>query len=340
MDKQQKKRKSYVDVAKGLLIIMVVVGHYENISRVNFGIENVYIQSFNNLELLWVSWFMPAFFFLTGFCSNFNKALKPFLISNFKTILIPGILITILVRYCDNILNLNFSLKAWSPGFRSLIIKGGAGWFLTALFIAKLIYWYLNNRFAERRIIKLFFTTTLFVIGLFSYNTLTMIPNVWYFKHALLLTLFLALGDSLKGVDIKKNLIMLIGGLNFLSTILLLSFGFSIPVLASVTIIAYSQIPLELFLSITGCFFILYVSLLINNNTILEYLGRNSLVIYLVHFFFYKRLFYINNMFFEYDSWLFSLITIIVIVMLVLLFSVAIAYILNKPKLKFLLGKF
>lgn len=146
MDKIAKVRHPYIDVAKGILIIMVVVGHFENLSRLYYGIENSYIQAFNNVELLWVSWFMPAFFFFTGLCSSFNKPFKDFFIANFKSIIIPGILITLLLKYTDNILSLNFALKAWSPGFKNLLFRAGTGWFLPALFIAKVIYWKLNSK--------------------------------------------------------------------------------------------------------------------------------------------------------------------------------------------------
>lgn len=152
--------------------------------------------------------------------------------------------------------------------------------------------------------------------------------------------MFLAIGDFFKGKEINVKNLSLIGGSNFLITVVLIILGVSIPVLANKTLITYSQIPIELLLSVSGCMLIWRVALLINQCKFLEYLGKNSLVIYLTHGSIYKLLLPMSTFFYKYDNWLISLLTILSIVTVVILLSALISKILNQPKMKFILGKY
>lgn len=89
-----KNRISYFDVEKGILMLMVIFGHCINWN--NEAIKDVDITMLEPIKSLWLSFFMPAFFVITGMCSNFDRKFKDFLLRNFKGLLIPCWIFTIL----------------------------------------------------------------------------------------------------------------------------------------------------------------------------------------------------------------------------------------------------
>ena len=80
-----KERLPYIDVAKGLLILMVVWGHFELILRETHKTSDPVVAYWDHVEIIWSAFFMPAFFFITGLCGNFNKPFKKFVIQSFRT---------------------------------------------------------------------------------------------------------------------------------------------------------------------------------------------------------------------------------------------------------------
>lgn len=67
-------RLSYIDIAKGLLILMVVflhVGYYP--TSVWGGVNRAFELGMNTIGYLFIPFFMAAFFILSGFCSDAGK---------------------------------------------------------------------------------------------------------------------------------------------------------------------------------------------------------------------------------------------------------------------------
>lgn len=114
------KRFSYIDVAKGILILMVVWDHLPDVYIYLLKQTNIHIEWLDRTQWLFKIFFMPAFFCITGFCSNFNKDFKSFFVSNAKSLLIPNILLGMIVSH--------------SIGVGRVIMYGGSFWFLSALF--------------------------------------------------------------------------------------------------------------------------------------------------------------------------------------------------------------
>lgn len=132
--KEIRERLHYLDVAKGLLMLLVIIHHtfiYNNESLKDCDIDLIMpIQNF------WVSFFMPAFFVITGYCTNFNRKFGDYVWRNFKSIMIPAWFFTI------------FSLMKLpqidiADAARSILLYGSGWWFLSALFFSKIIYWFL-----------------------------------------------------------------------------------------------------------------------------------------------------------------------------------------------------
>ena len=266
-------RLHFVDVDKGILILIVVAHHVFQVMR-NNGIiptESVYIERF------YATFFMPAFFFVTGYCSNFNKPFKQFLMSNIKSLIVPSLVFFFLNRSAEMLYFQTFSCRNVLFAIKLFLLTGGT-WFLTALFWAKIIYWWLRkyNKWAVwgGQVFLLVFTS-LVCARLFE---------PWYVYHSFGLLIFIWLVELMKGR--VPNL--------FLFLLLLIFY------IAYVAIIVYDgqhypRISMQISLrinsilpfitgAISGTLVLFYISYLIKQNSILEYIGRNSIVIYLTHF--------------------------------------------------------
>lgn len=181
--KAKKERLHYVDVSKGLLALMVVLSHLQNVA-VSLDIENTLCKSIDSLEVFWCPFFMPAFFILTGFCSNFNKEFKSFLISNFKTLIIPSIFLAFIVRWINGIAD-GVTTPQYYMFIGMGIIKTCGNWFLPALFVSKIVYWFLNKYVKSIYIIAII-TIVLFYLGYFLYTFVPSLPNLWSWKYGIL----------------------------------------------------------------------------------------------------------------------------------------------------------
>lgn len=140
-----KQRIEWIDIAKGILIILVILGH----SHVNGYVDYV-IYSFH----------MAGFFLLSGITFNGRRQFKVFLTRKIRSLLLPYVVFSLLLiayQYAGHILfRTNFSLVG---GLLSMLfpISGREGttvyhlWFLPCLFLAEIaVYWivrvYIKNK--------------------------------------------------------------------------------------------------------------------------------------------------------------------------------------------------
>ena len=81
-------RISYLDVAKGALIILLVFAHFRSaLNRTDF--KNDYFEYVYGWNSIFTCFYMPAFFLISGYCSNFRKDPKTFLKSLLKSLVLP-----------------------------------------------------------------------------------------------------------------------------------------------------------------------------------------------------------------------------------------------------------
>jgi len=123
------QRIEYIDIAKGIGMMLVVIGHL--------------VDGKSALGLSISSFHMPLFFILSGLCFNEAKwpQFKPFLVRRIKTLAVPLLLFSVLVHCAKTSLGMvDYSIIDISQ-FR----LPGAGWFVLVLFFAELIYFPLNK---------------------------------------------------------------------------------------------------------------------------------------------------------------------------------------------------
>lgn len=121
-------RIEYIDIAKGIGIILVVLGHTLNQHK----LPCLYIRSFH----------MPLFFFISGLCFSFDKynSSVTFINKRYRQIIIPLInflLLSILV-------SISITPQYYPP---ELLFQRmpGAMWFLLVLFIVEIIYFFFGK---------------------------------------------------------------------------------------------------------------------------------------------------------------------------------------------------
>lgn len=317
---------------------MVVWGHYELICRLCYGISDPTINKLDSVENLWVAFFMPAFFFITGFCTNFNKPFGQFMMAGIKTLLIPAVII----NYGANIIE--YAAWGWGPLtiaktiVKSFILTCAGEWFIPSLFISRIIVYGLIR--LKSRYMQVLLALLLLILGAILYNSCENIPNIWYFKHALMVVPFMIGGLYMKPIGTRGGKYLKISSLLYVVLIMAVLFsGTGVPYITNRVDVELWQIPELIILALTGTLMILFISDKIKANKILEFLGRNSLVIYLSHFLFYRLYIYLVLPLFN-QSGILSFCIFFGVVIANIVSCCLIAYLLNTRYLKWILGKF
>ena len=133
MIQKSQKRIGYVDLYRGIGIILMIMAH------IGFGsLFDYYIHAFH----------MPMFFFVSGF---FYKSDSPdkFFKQKIKTLIIPYVFYTFIIYIGWKVIcgNPDDSLIIIFLYMNSTPFVAAALWFLTALFIANVIYWLIQTLF-------------------------------------------------------------------------------------------------------------------------------------------------------------------------------------------------
>lgn len=162
--------------------------------------------------------FMPAFFVITGLCSNFGKRFKDYLVSNlislkapvFFFVALPGALGGLIPMYGFPPL----SLKWW------LIRMFDTGvWFLHALFLAKIAYWFIHR---TGRIWEWALVLSLYLFGMAAF--MMRLPEFGWCYHACALMVFLQFGTCLRNFNFTKHQ-TIISSVLFFTTAALIQMG-------------------------------------------------------------------------------------------------------------------
>lgn len=215
---------------------------------------------------------MPAFFIINGYCSRFAEDRHTFYIKLLKTIILPACIFRFLMPF---IFELNFNPLRLIGFFK----PQGGSWFLTALFIARILVYEGKNILQSKWTLSVVFLllTVFATMG----KEFTSIPNWYYWPQGLCAALFIWIGHILRDYEISNRLLA-ISSLVYLLTILGVNlFDVHRPIMVISLTTNWYEVPLFLCLSISGSAFIIYISQQMKSH-LLEYIGQNSLVIFLV----------------------------------------------------------
>lgn len=269
-----KQRLYYIDIAKGLLILLVVWHH------IPYEAHNSAFSSFTSwifkTQFCYVSFFMPAFFILTGYCAQFKQSFRPFLIKNTKTLLLPVIIFYFLNGVASFLLHRGEFCVAKEV---IVFLKSGGAWFVPALFLAKLGYWMIVRFIADNRYVWI----TLFLLMGLGAVLYTKFNEYWYMWHAASLMIFLRIGEKIKELNLSKRHGIVTFIIYMGIVCCFVTFNVPIPRLSYSSMVnVYNMFPLLVMATSASISLIVFCKQL-QRNKVLEYFGKNTLVVYLAH---------------------------------------------------------
>lgn len=227
-----KKRLTWVDVTKGFLMILVVIGHYPG--ELDFPLAK------------YIYWFhMPAFFILSGlfFKPVVEKGLmKAAIHKRFMQLIVPYLFFLVsitLIRYGMEVGSGNLDISwylndLWALAVGGRFIRGAYGvfWFVTTLFFTYLFFLWLTKTFNRRKqfvLLAIFYLIAHFesivamhVIGGKPSEAAQSIPMVWNLDVALMAVVYFAVGYYLKDMWMNVTKRWMVAGLVVSVTAILL----------------------------------------------------------------------------------------------------------------------
>lgn len=238
--KENKKRKNYLDIVKGISIVSIVLLHYED------GFIPQHLNTFIGMFMI------TAFYFTSGWLSGQSDKnirvmelihkrtptlIKPYIWFSFILIIFDIILVTV---------NLEEPKMLLIDVYKTIALRGiGTLWFLPALLGGEIIFTYLKNKNIFYKLLGL--TVTLVYLWFYNYWTMN----------------FAFEGDIYRVIDVPIRTLK-----NILLAWIIIASGFYIGKYAGVKIIAFHPIK-KIFLIIIFSFMSFY--LIVNDSTKISY---------------------------------------------------------------------
>lgn len=311
------KRLYYLDNARGLSILCVMIGH---------------IYSGDNALITWIySFHVPLFFIISGallyYKNIVNKNFFDLTISRIKSILIPYIMFSIVNILFEIILKPSLETLKWTLiQTITLFGIGGPTWFLPALFIGEILFISINkcvnNKFSKFIII----------------NTLFIIPFIFKSNHIIVTVIlrsltslgYIAIGYYIFRYLIKVDLSWLSLTLIFISSLILSKINGKV----NLYLLHYNNPILYLISATIGSILIILTLKKLNNFNIkyLTYFGLNSIIIMATH----QNLMRVCQIILKNNLEGFFVETFLLIIIIIL--EVPLVYIINNY-LPFMIGK-
>lgn len=328
-----KKRIDYYDIAKGILILLLPIHHYHS-AKIRCFVATDYDFLIEDWQYLVASFFMVAFFVISGMCSNFNKSNKQFLTSLVRGIAVPYVVISVIQLF--SYLLFEGSIERFVNSYAKT--PNTTLWFLVALCGGKMILYYLLKINRDIRFV-LSVTFLMMLLGIFlnSYR-----PQCNYFAiyHSLISAFFISFGLFMKENKMFYKYALKVSVYIFIITLLYQWQSWQRPNFTYMINIQIHEIPLFLLTSLSGTCFVLKISKMVDCSKKLEFVGRNSLIIYGLHFIFLLRMmpFLFNHIHPDTSIYLF-LVFVVILYVLEYLYCIFLAYIFSETKAKKLLCK-
>lgn len=313
------KRLLWIDNAKGIAILLVMWGH-------------VVIK--HDALYYWITTFhVPMFLVLTGYlyeaknkqfldCKNiFNKIIRPFLIFSIISIFTDCIYSLVSYQNATNMLKM-----ALIDVYKTVTLYGiHALWYLPAYVIASLIYFKLKQQ-KHREVVYVIFVLVGAIYSCVHSMLKELLPSILYLIitipavtiiRALVCAVFLFIGRLLflyRNVAIENKVAVFVTSITALLVTLMFSiFNGEI----NFSTVEYGNYPFAFI--VAACFSAIGIILLVDvckvQNSILQFLGENSLILLVTHH--SLKLTYFSRMLTGYivseDSFFFGVVALIIL---------------------------
>ncbi len=325
-------RKSFIDVAKGIGIILVVLGHLDADGQISRSL----IYSFH----------MPLFFMLSGVFSNTKTDFFTYLKKNFLALYLPYFIFVLVDAVACVLLNgLSIGFVAYDKAKELAGIGFGALnrpiWFLFALFIIKIAYYFISKAKALKIAAVLLGVAFVFLNGRLTYR-----PDFLWLVSVPCLS-FYALGDIFKEeileIDFKIQKRRPLFAALTVALLALLTVSANANICVDMTMYQYGNTALFFANALVGCFAIFALSVLLSEirpvARALTFYGQNSVIVMVCHYYFCRRILPTLMEKLSLSQYLYSAPTQIIVLLLSLLALVPIILFSNRY-LGFVFGKF
>lgn len=120
---KNEKRIEWIDAARGIGILLVILGHS-------------YMVLGSEANRLILSFHMPLFFFLSGFCTKnsiVDKPWKEYIIGKIQTLLVP--------QFVLGVIYFTWSMVFEKSNLVDMVITSFTNWFLIVLFMVNMLHY-------------------------------------------------------------------------------------------------------------------------------------------------------------------------------------------------------
>ena len=277
MDNCVKTEKTWLNIAKCISILLVIHWH-------------TYSTTVNIIRW-YLSFQMPIFYFISGYLFNNKYSCKEFLQKRIKRLVIPyylSIPIAILSLYAEDVLLEEIkSIKEYCKitvfDYLLLYKPTTEQWFIINLFIVEVVGFFLI-KYIKRNECKLLVTSIMLIIGI-CLNSYSDSIYPFHIEKLFMMLPFYVMGyfyqqyeEKIKGNLNIKCVLYFIGTLCVWFVITLTQTGFAVVLYNS-----YGNYLLFYIGAIIGIGFIITVSKVINKNSLMEKIGKESLLLCLTH---------------------------------------------------------
>lgn len=271
------ERNRILDILKGFGIFFVVFGHI-----VHIGEFRTYIWGFH----------MPLFFLISGLLYNNEKYKNNFILlfkSRFASLALPYVLFYIItflywvvierhvrggnLSVCSQIMGLFYGTYNLNYNYFN-----GTLWFLPCLFSVEMLFWIISK--VKKNAVRVIIAFLLYVIGVISKDYLSVLP--FGICQAFIVMIYFTIGNVIKndlkflyGRDISRLFVIIV------IICLLISQIYLLPVTgADLAFLNFKNYITYIPISLIGIAFYYLVSSLIRTCNVMEFIGKNSLVIF------------------------------------------------------------
>ena len=296
-----KKRLDWLDVSKAIGVYLVILGHLVMFNYHTFR----FIFAFH----------MPFFFVAAGYVWKWNDKFGGYIKKISKNYLFPYFVVSVLGlvqcillpmagRNIGNLMRPEVLERSFYEGLPSYSFFGSA-WFLLAMFWAQLFFWvmmWLAKRFKKYIVVLAWIVLVLFAV--FSKDIFSFIPIFerlpWKLDSALMATVFMGIGYLLKKVKmIGSGKAIIAGVLSLAGAFITWLFGCKWNYYVNLCDCAYAKEYNYFIAAIAGSVMLFGLGQLLCKIKLLQYAGRNTLIIFLAHESIYVLVIYLVNMLFH-----------------------------------------
>lgn len=312
----KKNRIEYLDMSKGIAILLVVIGHIYH----------------NNYFKIWIfSFHMPLFFIISGCLYNYNEireySIKELILKNLRRLIVPYIIFSLVHILFNGLIN-GFSINntIWQLIYIVVLQGVGALWFLPALFITEILF-SISYKLLKEDIKIIICNIIIFGLAIYiskiEYNIIQLI-----IARSCVGAFFYCIGYYIFNIVIRKSLSIKIIGTMFVINIILSYINGKV----GLYVLEFKNIIWYVVCSVLGTLSIIFFFKKFNVES-LSYFSKNSLIIMATH----EILISIIHKFIKFNFNKYSIGIIVFII--VMLLEIPIIKLINE-RLSWIIGKY